>query len=206
MPAWPGGARPASACSSIGACTPCRPASGKARPTTASGSSRKRGCPFRNTSSFVRQFNPVKFDARAWVELAKTAGMRYIVITSKHHDGFAMYPSDLTDWCIKSTPFKRDPLRELGEACKQAGLRFCVYYSIMDWHHPDWGTRREVERQGHRHAATWIALPPTSGASSRNWSPLCTPPCCGSTANGSLPGLTSGQWPCTAICGSWTPR
>jgi len=88
------------------------------------------------------QFHPDKFDADAWAAIAKAAGMKYIVITSKHHDGFGMFRSDLTDWCIKSTPFQRDPLKELAAACKDAGLKLCFYHSIMDWHHPDWGTRR----------------------------------------------------------------
>ncbi|MEI6075903.1 MAG: alpha-L-fucosidase [Verrucomicrobiota bacterium] len=91
---------------------------------------------------FAKEFNPVKFDAKAWVKTAKDAGMKYIVITSKHHDGFGLWPSAETDWCIKSTPFHRDPLRELSDACRQAGIKFCVYYSIMDWHSSDWGKRR----------------------------------------------------------------
>ncbi|MCL5096041.1 MAG: alpha-L-fucosidase [Candidatus Omnitrophica bacterium] len=91
---------------------------------------------------FAKEFNPVKFNARQWVRLAKNAGVRYIVITSKHHDGFGMFRSGLTDWCIKSTPFQRDPMKELAAACQQAGLKFCFYYSIMDWHHPDWAQRR----------------------------------------------------------------
>jgi alpha-L-fucosidase len=98
--------------------------------------------PLSQYEKFAAQFNPVKFNARQWVALAKNAGMRYIVITSKHHDGFGMFPSQLTDWCIKSTPFQRDPLKELALACREAGIRLCFYYSIMDWHHPDWGTRR----------------------------------------------------------------
>jgi alpha-L-fucosidase len=64
--------------------------------------------------------------------------MKYIVITSKHHEGFAMYPSALTDWSLKSTPFKRDPLKELATACREEGLKLCFYHSIMDWHHPDY--------------------------------------------------------------------
>ncbi len=92
---------------------------------------------------FVPQFNPVKFDAKEWTRMAKDAGMKYIVITSKHHDGFGMFRSELTDWCMKSTPFARDPLKELADACQEAGLKLCFYHSIMDWHHPDWGTRRK---------------------------------------------------------------
>lgn len=88
------------------------------------------------------RFDPEKFDAARWVGIAKNAGMKYIVITSKHHDGFCLFPTPLTDWCIKSTPFHRDPLLELSKACQAQGVRLCFYYSIMDWHHPDWGNRR----------------------------------------------------------------
>ena len=98
--------------------------------------------PVSQYEKFAGQFNPVKFDANEWVRRAKEAGMKYIVITSKHHDGFGMFRSDLTDWCIKSTPFQRDPLKELAAACKKQDIRLCFYHSIMDWHHPDWGTRR----------------------------------------------------------------
>lgn len=98
--------------------------------------------PVSRYETLARQFNPEKFDASAWARLARQAGARYLVITSKHHDGFGLWPSELTDWCIKSTPFKRDPLRELADACKSEGLRLCFYHSIMDWHHPDWGNRR----------------------------------------------------------------
>jgi len=98
--------------------------------------------PVSQYEKFAAKFNPVKFDAKQWVAIAKGAGVKYIVITSKHHDGFGMFPSQETDWCIKSTPFGRDPLKELSTACREAGIKFCLYYSIMDWHHPDWGTRR----------------------------------------------------------------
>lgn len=86
---------------------------------------------------FAPQFNPVQFDADAWVRMAKTAGMKYIVITSKHHDGFCLFDSKISDYDILDrTPFKRDPLRELGDACRKHGLKLCFYHSIMDWHHP----------------------------------------------------------------------
>ena len=98
--------------------------------------------PVSQYEKFADQFNPVKFDALAWVKAAKAAGVKYIVITSKHHDGFAMFPSDATDWSIKRTPFHRDPIKELAAACKQEGIHFCLYYTIMDWHSPDWGIRR----------------------------------------------------------------
>jgi alpha-L-fucosidase len=93
-------------------------------------------------AALVPRFNPVKFDARQWVRIAKEAGMKYIVITSKHHEGFAMFPSTLTDWSIQSTPFRRDPLKELALACREEGIHLGFYYSIMDWHHPDYAPRK----------------------------------------------------------------
>jgi alpha-L-fucosidase len=93
------------------------------------------------------KFNPVKFDAEQWVALAREAGMRYLVITSKHHDGFCLFDSTLTDWDVMSTPFKRDIMKELSDACKKDGhVRFCMYHSIMDWHHPDYLPRRPWEK------------------------------------------------------------
>ena len=82
-----------------------------------------------------RQFNPVNFDADTWVKLAKAAGMRYIVAMPKHHDGFAMYDSKVTDYdIIDGTPFDRDPMMELYQACQRHGLRFGIYYShATDW-------------------------------------------------------------------------
>ncbi len=86
---------------------------------------------------FAPQFNPVKFDAAEWVRIAKDAGMKYIVITSKHHDGFAMFNSTVSDYdIVDRTPYKKDVLKALSEEAKKQGVRFCVYYSIMDWHHP----------------------------------------------------------------------
>ena len=87
--------------------------------------------------TFAAQFNPVKFDAARWVAIAKNAGMKYIVITSKHHEGFAMYDSAVSDYTIvKRTPWRKDPMAALAAEAKKAGLKFCFYYSIMDWHHP----------------------------------------------------------------------
>jgi alpha-L-fucosidase len=86
---------------------------------------------------FAAQFNPVKFDAREWVKIAKDAGMKYIVITSKHHDGFALYNSKVSDYdIVDATPYKRDPIKELADESKRQGLVFCFYYSIVDWHYP----------------------------------------------------------------------
>ncbi|GAH05300.1 unnamed protein product, partial [marine sediment metagenome] len=87
---------------------------------------------------FAKKFNPVKFDADQWVRIAKNAGMKYIVITSKHHDGFCLWDSKVSDYDImNASPFKRDILKGLSVACKKHGIRLCFYHSIMDWHHPD---------------------------------------------------------------------
>lgn len=90
---------------------------------------------------YAAQFNPVKFNAREWVTLAKDAGMRYLVITAKHHDGFCLWDTKLTDYnVVKATPFRRDPLKELAEECNRQGIKFGVYYSVQDWHYPDYPT------------------------------------------------------------------
>lgn len=86
---------------------------------------------------FAPQFNPVKFNAAEWVSIAKNAGMKYIVITSKHHDGFSLYDSQVSNYdIVDSTPYKKDPIKMLADEAKKQGLKFCFYYSIVDWHHP----------------------------------------------------------------------
>lgn len=86
---------------------------------------------------FAPQFNPVKFNAAEWVRIAKDAGMKYIVITSKHHDGFSMYDSKVSQYdIVDATPYHKDLMKALAGETKKQGLKFCFYYSIMDWHHP----------------------------------------------------------------------
>ncbi|MBN1893459.1 alpha-L-fucosidase [bacterium] len=88
--------------------------------------------------AYAARFNPVHFNADEWAGLAADAGMKYLVITSKHHDGFCLWDSKISGYDVMDrTPFKRDILRELSEACRRRGIRFCLYHSIMDWHHPD---------------------------------------------------------------------
>ena len=94
--------------------------------------------PIAEYEEFVHRFNPMQFDADEWVRIAKDAGMKYIIITSKHHDGFAIFDSKVSSYdIVNATPYKRDALKALAEAAHRAGMKFGVYYSIMDWHHPD---------------------------------------------------------------------
>jgi alpha-L-fucosidase len=102
------------------------------------GWSRGRQVPNAEYDALYRQFNPSLFDAQEWVSVAKAAGMKYLVITSKHHDGFCLWPSEYTDYHIGNSPFKRDVLKELSDACQQQGIQFCTYYSVCDWYHPDY--------------------------------------------------------------------
>ena len=94
--------------------------------------------PVSEYKAFASQFNPVKYDPESWVKLAKEAGMKYIVITSKHHDGFALYDSKVTGWdIVDATPYGRDLLLPLADACKKEGIRLGFYYSqAQDWTHP----------------------------------------------------------------------
>ena len=98
---------------------------------------------------FAKEFNPVKFDAAEWVKTAKEAGVKYIVITSKHHDGFAMWGSKVSKYNIVDyAPYGKDVLKMLADECQKQGIVFCFYHSIMDWHQPDadsvnWAKYRE---------------------------------------------------------------
>ena len=107
--------------------------------------------PVREYEKLASQFNPVKFNADAWVAVAKNAGMKYLTITAKHHDGFAMFGSKVSPYnIVDATPFHRDPMKELAGACQRAGIKLCFYYSqTQDWH----------ERGGVGN--TWDFTPPT---------------------------------------------
>ena len=101
------------------------------------GWSRGTQVPIEEYDNLYKQFNPTKFNADEWVAVAKAAGMKYIVLTTKHHDGFCLWDTKQTDYNIMNTPFKRDVVKELAAACKKGGIAFGTYYSTSDWHHPD---------------------------------------------------------------------
>lgn len=94
--------------------------------------------PIKEYEVFSKQFDPKKFNADEWAIIMKDAGMKYVVITSKHHDGFCLWDSKVSEYdIIDFSPYKKDILKELSKACKKQGIKFGVYHSIMDWHHPD---------------------------------------------------------------------
>src|SRR6476659_7847801 len=101
--------------------------------------------PVAEYQQYARQFNPTKYDADAWVKMAKDAGMKYIVITAKHHDGFAMFKSNASKWNIAdATPYGKDVLKPLAAACKKYGVRLGFYYSqAQDWNNPGGAAARK---------------------------------------------------------------
>ena len=100
---------------------------------------------------FFREFDPSAAEPKAWVQAAKEAGMGYVILTAKHHDGFCLFDSELTDFKSTNTPMGRDIVREFLEAGREAGLKVGLYYSLIDWHHPDfphYGDRYHPMRSG----------------------------------------------------------
>jgi alpha-L-fucosidase len=97
--------------------------------------------PAKEYQELAKQFNPQKFNAEAWAQLAEDAGMKYLVFDCKHHDGFALYKSEVSKHnCFDATPWKRDPFKELQEACKKRNIKLCFYYSqATDWNEPNGG-------------------------------------------------------------------
>lgn len=101
------------------------------------GWSRGRELSIEEYDSLYLRFNPVNFNADEWASVAKAAGMKYMVLTTKHHDGFCLWDTKYTNYNIMNSPFNRDVVKELSEACKKQGIAFGTYYSTCDWHHPD---------------------------------------------------------------------
>ncbi|HEY4151238.1 MAG TPA: alpha-L-fucosidase [Chitinophagaceae bacterium] len=106
--------------------------------------------PLAEYQQYAKQFNPVKYNAEQWVKTAKDAGMKYIVITAKHHDGFAMFKSSASKWnIVDATPYGKDVLKELAAACRKYGLKLGFYYSqAQDWNNPGGAVARKVASDG----------------------------------------------------------
>jgi alpha-L-fucosidase len=110
-----------------------------------------RRIPARDYEKLPALFNPTEFDAAQWVSLVKSAGMKYITITSKHHDGFAMFDSKVSDWdIVDRTPYKKDVLKMLADECRRQGIKLFFYHSHLDWHHPDYYPRGRTGRDAGR--------------------------------------------------------
>ncbi|OVE79223.1 hypothetical protein BVY01_03055 [bacterium I07] len=105
------------------------------------GWSRGKQIPVAEYDSLYLEFNPVLFNADDWVQTARSAGMKYLIITSKHHDGFSLWDSDITDYDIASTPYGKDILKMLSAECRTQNILFGTYYSIADWRHPFYTTK-----------------------------------------------------------------
>jgi alpha-L-fucosidase len=116
-----------------------------------------RSIPVETYEWLASTFNPVRFDARTWVALAKAAGARYITITARHHDGFSMFATKATRYnMVDWTPFARDPMKELADECRRQGIRLFFYYSQLDWHHADyWPRGRTGRATGRPESGDW---------------------------------------------------
>ena len=125
-----GSRRGASGCSCTGDCTRSRPGR-----NSCSGEAK---CQAKEYERLVGQFNPTRFDPDAWLDLAERTGMRYVCLTTKHHDGFCLWDTAQTDYNVMRTPYGRDVVGMLAEACHRRCFPLCLYYSVVDWHHPSY--------------------------------------------------------------------
>jgi len=131
--------------------------------------------PVAEYQAFAKEFNPVKYDPDAWVRMAKDAGMKYIVITSKHHDGFALFDSKASKWNIAdATPYGKDLLKPLAEACRKHGIKLGFYYSqAQDWNNPGGAAARKVASEGWANPDS-AAIDAYTAANSGHWDPIQT--------------------------------
>lgn len=102
------------------------------------GWSRGTSVPAAEYDQLYKEFNPVLFDADEWAKTAKDAGMKYLTITAKHHDGFCLWPTAYSDYNMMNSPYKKDIVGALAKACKKYDLKFCIYFTVADWHDPDY--------------------------------------------------------------------
>ena len=102
-------------------------------------------------------FNPIDFDAAKWVSTAKNAGMKYITLITRHHDGFSLWATKQSDFNIMNTPFKRDVVKEIADECHKQGIKLFLYYSLLDWSRSDyqWETGRTGKNTGRTDKSNW---------------------------------------------------
>jgi len=112
--------------------------------------------PIEEYERVARNWDPQHFRPDEWVEMAKDAGMKYLVCTSKHHDGFCLFDSQLTDYTTASSACGRDLMAELADACHAGGLKLGFYYSLKDWHHPDYGCGQRGDAEGHERFLAYL--------------------------------------------------
>ena len=131
--------------------------------------------PVAEYQQFANEFNPVNYDAEAWVQLAKEAGMKYIVITAKHHDGFAMFKSNASKWnIVDATPYHKDVLKALAAACKKNGIKLGFYYShAQDWNNPGGAASRKPATEGWANPDS-AAIDAYTAANTGHWDPAQT--------------------------------
>lgn len=131
--------------------------------------------PVAEYQQFAKEFNPVKYDADAWVRMAKDAGMKYIVITAKHHDGFALFDSKASKWdIVDATPYGKDLLKPLAEACRKHGIKLGFYYShAQDWNNPGGSAARKVATEGWANPDS-AKIDAYTEANSGHWDPVQT--------------------------------
>lgn len=131
--------------------------------------------PVKEYQAFAKDFNPIKYDAEAWVLMAKNAGMKYIVITAKHHDGFALFKSNASKWnIVDATPYGKDLIKPLAEACRKHGIKLGLYYShAQDWNNPGGAAARKVTTEGWANPDS-AKIDAYTAANSGHWDPLQT--------------------------------
>lgn len=113
--------------------------------------------PTEKYEEIVNNFNPIKFEAEQWAKIAHNAGMKYLLITTKHHDGFCLFDSKVTEYDIMSSPYKKDIIKELQFACEKFDIQLCLYYSIIDWHHKDVSYRlRKTEQDAENYVQNYM--------------------------------------------------
>jgi alpha-L-fucosidase len=131
--------------------------------------------PMADYQAFAKEFNPVNYDPEAWVKLAKEAGMKYIVITAKHHDGFALFKTSASKWnIVDATPYGKDLLKPLAEACRKYGIKLGFYYShAQDWNNPGGAAARRVASEGWANPDS-AAIDAYTAAHDGHWDPAQT--------------------------------